>query len=93
MKIITTVRPVAPAIRAVRMPLIRARAGPGLSRGGAGWHLRGGVITGRGWRVLVGPCDAGGSVMASLACDAGGSVMASLALRTRTGSSTLAGSL
>jgi hypothetical protein len=66
MKIITTIRAAAPAIRPVRMLLIRVRPG---RRGGA-WGAGGGggaePLGEGGGSVLVVPCGAGVAVMALL---------------------------
>src|SRR5579859_7377908 len=64
MKIITTIRATAPAIRPVRMLLIRVRAG---RRGGA-WGGGGGAepLAEGGGSVLVVPCGSGVAVMALL---------------------------
>jgi len=71
MKIITTVRPAAPAISAVRMPLIRVCAGRSVGRGGGGGAWGAEPLAEGGGRVLVGPWGAGGSVMALLASRTG----------------------
>src|SRR5580700_4728461 len=66
MKIITTIRATAPAIRPVRMPLIRVRSG----RPGGAWGAGGGggaePLGEGGGSVLVLPCGAGVAVMARL---------------------------
>src|SRR6202045_2422395 len=79
MKMITTIRIAAPAIRPVRMPLIRVRAG---RRGGAwGAGLGGGAepLGEGGGSVLVVLCGAGVSVMTRLLPEWSGSLAGSLA--------------